>query len=129
MNGSVLFDTNIVIALFSGDENVLKQISKSEEILIPAIVIGELYYGAQNSIKKYDNLLKIKEFSQSVTVLNCDSNTAFTYGVIKKHLKDGGTPIPENDIWIAALAAQYELTLITRDKHFNQIHQVKSQIW
>lgn len=62
-------------------------------------------------------------------VLNCDSNTALEYAIIKNQLRKRGCPIPENDIWIAALAKQYNITLITRDKHFNEIKDVNTHTW
>jgi tRNA(fMet)-specific endonuclease VapC len=56
-------------------------------------------------------------------------NTARSYGKIKNQLKVKGSPIPENDIWIAALADQYQLLLITRDKHFNNIEAISIETW
>lgn len=56
-------------------------------------------------------------------------NTARSYGKIKNQLKVKGSPIPENDIWIAALADQYQLLLITGDKHFNNIEAISIETW
>lgn len=62
-------------------------------------------------------------------VLACDTDTARHYGYIKDHLRAKGNPIPENDIWIAALAKQYHLTLISRDQHFSVIKEIKVEQW
>jgi len=51
------------------------------------------------------------------------------YGQIKSQLKSKGRPLPENDIWIAAIASQHSLKIITRDKHFNEIDSVSLEEW
>jgi tRNA(fMet)-specific endonuclease VapC len=121
MNGRILLDTNIVIAVFSGEESIQRYIEKANEIFIPVIVIGELYFGAYNSMNMERNIEKIDEFVANSTILSCDVYTAKIYGKIKGDLKKKGKPIPENDIWIAALAAQYGLLLVTKDSHFKNI--------
>ncbi len=120
MNGRYLLDTNIVIALFDKDSKVIKNIKSAEEIFIPAIVIGELYYGAFKSTRQSENLKRIGELKAELNILDCDKFTAEYYGEIKNKLRKKGNPIPENDIWVAALSCQYNLTLISRDKHFNK---------
>jgi tRNA(fMet)-specific endonuclease VapC len=129
MNGNYLLDTNIVIALFDKDKNVIKHIQKAESIHIPAIVIGELHYGAYNSTKQKENIEKLNQFQQDASILDCDASTGNHYGQIKKELKDKGNPIPENDIWIAALAKQHDLELVSRDKHFEKIDNLKLTKW
>src|SRR6266581_7175859 len=118
MNGSYLLDTNIVIALFAKDSDVLRQLSAASQIFIPSIVLGELYYGANKSAHSKSNITHIDNFALKSSVLVCDTDTARHYGHIKDHLREKGNPIPENDIWIAAIAKQYHLTLASRDQHF-----------
>lgn len=125
MSGKYLLDTNIVIALFADESDVVGKIRKMEKIFIPSIVIGELYYGVEKSSRAKENCERIKEFSSDNAVLNCDKETAGFYGKIKNGLRKKGRPIPENDIWIAAIAFQYNLTLITRDEHFKEIEDLK----
>ena len=72
MAGNFILDTNIIIALFNNDENIKKQISKAKKILVPAIVMGDLFYGANNSEHKEKNLKKIIEFCNEVQILSCD---------------------------------------------------------
>jgi len=76
--------------------------------------------------KNTNNILKL---SQTYTVLSADAETARLYGIIKAALRKQGTPIPENDIWIAAQSKQYRLTLITRDKHFSHIADLDTESW
>lgn len=120
MNGKYLLDTNIVIALFDEDKNVIDNIKNAEIAYVPAIVIGELFYGAYNSTKLKENIEKIVQFQNDASILDCDAVTGNYYGQIKKELKDKGNPIPENDIWIAALAKQHDLELVSQDKHLQK---------
>lgn len=129
MNGDYLLDTNIVIALFAEEQAVLDKVSQAATVFIPSIVIGELYYGAYNSSKKEENEAKMNAFGSSSNVIDCDIFTAKIYGQIKKLLKDKGKPIPENDLWIAAIAMQYDLTLVSRDAHFGHIDGLRWEKW
>lgn len=129
MNGKYLLDTNIIIALFLSEEKVIQEINNAEEICVPIISLGELYYGAYNSQRIEENILNIKEFSKEIQILKADSITADYYGQVKSVLKKNGNPIPENDIWIASLAIQYGLTLVTRDKHFSNVPNLEIEIW
>jgi tRNA(fMet)-specific endonuclease VapC len=98
-------------------------------IFTPSIVLGELYYGARKSTRVPENLARIEEFAARSTVLVCDTETARRYGEIKDRLRQKGRPIPENDIWIAAIALQYELTLVARDAHFENVDDLKVETW
>lgn len=119
----------IVIAIFANEVAVLQHIAQAEEVYIPVVVIGELYYGAFNSGQAAKNLKKIDEFALSINKLDMNLATAKQYGIIKKQLKEKGKPIPENDIWIAAIAMQYQLTLVSRDNHFSYIDGLSLIMW
>ncbi len=129
MSGKYLLDTNIVIALFAEDPSVQKHIAKAGEIFIPAPVIGELFFGAFKSERPKANSARIENFAASNTVLACDIGTSREYGRIKNILHKKGFPIPENDIWIAALAMEHGLTLVSRDEHFKKIDKLKRTTW
>lgn len=129
MSGRYLLDTNIIIALFANESTVLDQLHTAEEVFIPCIAIGELYYGARKSVRVNENLQRIDEFVASNFVLICDSETARTYGDVKDELRKKGHPIPENDIWIGALAAQHDLVLVSRDLHFQEIAELNIESW
>jgi tRNA(fMet)-specific endonuclease VapC len=129
MSGRFLLDTNIVIALFASDPGVQQQLMAETEIFIPAIVLGELYYGARKSGQRDANLTRIDEFAAQSAILPCDQSTAHWYGQVKDGLRAKGRPIPENDIWIAALALQHRLTLATRDSHFNEVDGLSIETW
>ena len=121
MTGDVLLDTNIVIALLAVEAQVVQRISTAPMAFLPAIVVGELCFGARKSSQAAANLMRIDEFAARSTVLECDLETARLYGEIKHQLRTRGTPIPDNDIWIAAIAQQHQLQLLTRDAHFKHV--------
>jgi tRNA(fMet)-specific endonuclease VapC len=128
MAGKFLLDTNVIIALFAGDKRVTARLADAE-IVVPSTALGELYYGARKSAHAAANLASIERFAAAVQVLNCDALTARTYGDVRHRLGLKGRPIPENDIWIAAIAVQHGLTLATRDDHFNDVDDLRCENW
>jgi len=129
MGGRYLLDTNIIIALFANEEAVRESLAQAGEVFIPSTVVGELYFGALKSERASANLLRIEEFAASSVVLTCDAETARHYGEIKNALRSKGHPLPENDIWIAAIALQHDLILVTRDLHFDEIDNLSVARW
>jgi len=129
MSGKHLLDTNIVIAFFRKDGNVEERMTRSKEVFVPVNVLGELYYGAQHSLQVAKRIQQVEDFKSNAKVLNCDSSTADIYGQIKNGLKLKGKPIPENDIWIAAIAFQHDLAVVTRDQHFKEIDGLTLEEW
>lgn len=104
-------------------------LSAASEVFVPSIVVGELYFGAYKSTRVQDNLKRITEFIAASTILDCDATTAQFYGQIKNALKLKGRPIPENDMWIAAVAIQHDLILASRDAHFSEIESLTLEAW
>lgn len=130
MNGNrFLLDTNVIIALFGEDSNIHKRIANAAEVFVPSIVIGELYFGAYKSQKSPQNIARIDEFVLNNTILDCNAATAKLYGDIKSRLKEKGQPLPENDIWIAAIAQEHDMILVTRDSHFQIIESLQTESW
>jgi tRNA(fMet)-specific endonuclease VapC len=121
MSGRLLVDTNIVIALFAGEPAAMHRLEQRPELFLCVPVLGELRYGALASSRVEENLARLDGFSQRVLLLTCDAGTAVHYSAIRYGLRKKGTPIPENDVWIAAIAQQYGLTLLSRDSHFRKI--------
>jgi tRNA(fMet)-specific endonuclease VapC len=83
MNGKLLLDTNIVIAIFAGDIAVKTALVNANEVFVPSIALGELYYGAHKSNRVKANIARINEFAASSSVLTCDTETSQEYGSIK----------------------------------------------
>lgn len=124
-----LLDTNILIALFAQEANVLQQLQQAIYIVLPCIALGELPYGARKSGRVAANVQRIDDLAAQNHILNCDAETAQQYGLIRESLRAKGKPLPENDIWIAALALQHDLVLVTRDAHFNEIRDLNVVAW
>lgn len=124
-----LLDTNIVSALLKGEAGIADNIDKAESVFLPIIVIGELYYGAAFSTQVEKNTSELKKITGLYQALSLDEETTIVYGNIKSALRKKGKPIPENDIWIAAIAVQNDLPLVTRDNHFKEIDDLSLIAW
>jgi tRNA(fMet)-specific endonuclease VapC len=129
MNGSYLLDTNIVIALLTGEGTVVQRIDATDQFYISSIVMGELFYGAFNSMNVQQNVNRINDFVGDVVTVPCDNATARVYGEIKASRRRKGRPLPDNDIWIAATAKQHLLSLVSRDDHFAAIEDLPLVRW
>jgi len=126
MNGeNFILDTNIIIDIFKNKISKNEVILKSNKLFIPIIVLGELLYGAENSNNSNRHYKQVIEFIEITEILYIDEFTANFYAEIKTELKKSGNPIPENDIWIAAISKQNNITLLTKDKHFNKIKKLE----
>lgn len=128
-NKEYALDTNIIIDLFKGNREIADKIDQAKNIYLPIPALGELYLGAESSDRKQHHLQQIKTLLRLVQILNTSEQTAEIYGSIKTHLKRQGKPIPENDIWIAALAKEHNLPVVTRDNHFKHIPELKIIEW
>lgn len=124
-----LLDTNIITAWLKGDLAIAEKIDAAEDVCIPIIVIGELYYGAMYSTQVEKNVNNITSITSNYNILSINERTTLEYGIIKAELRKIGRPIPENDIWIASIAKCYEFIIVTRDNHFNEIKSIQSIKW
>lgn len=129
MSGEFLLDTNVVISLLQGEESIRERLAENRRVLLSTIVLGELYYGARKSGRVEENLTRINRLAVATVVLGCDIITAHEYSVIKNELRLKGRPIPENDICLAAIARQYDLILVSRDKHFAEVQELALEQW
>lgn len=125
MSGRYLLDTNIVIDLFAEEQNVIAFLEEAQEVFLPVIVLGEMYFGALRSQRVKENIHRLTAFAEQSVVLDCDAKVARRYGEVKNMLRKRGRPIPENDIWIAAIALENNLTLVSRDDHFLEVDGLK----
>lgn len=129
MSGRYLLDTDIVIPLLNGERSVRLALENTEKTFLSAISVGELYFGAAKSGRPEANRVLIDDFLRHRIVLACNSAVAREYGRIKSLLKGQGTPLPENDIWIAATALHHKLILVSRDQHFRAIAELTTVRW
>jgi tRNA(fMet)-specific endonuclease VapC len=129
MSGRFLLDTNIIIALFADEVAVAERVEALPQVFVPVIAVGELLYGAAKSARSLENERRVLDFSQSVSLLDVSRSTAQAYASIKNNLRRKGRPIPENDIWIAAIAKEHGLTVVTRDPHFAEVDGLTVETW
>ncbi|MBI4460544.1 MAG: type II toxin-antitoxin system VapC family toxin [Acidobacteria bacterium] len=127
--GSALLDTSVVVAHLRGDAQLAPRLAELSTLFLPWVVLGELHYGAHRAQRRAEVLTQIQEFSRIAVLLLPSGDTAAHYGQIKSELAPRGTPIPDNDIWIAALALEYSLPLATRDQHFAAVPGLKTLAW
>jgi tRNA(fMet)-specific endonuclease VapC len=127
--GSVLVDTNIVVAYFRGEKALHLHFAGVTPVYLPWVVLGELYFGAQRAQRWQEQLAYIRDLLTYTVVLFADHDTASMYGQLKAELAQLGKPIPDNDLWIAAMARQYDLPLASRDAHFAQVPRLKTLSW
>lgn len=128
MSGNRLLDTNIIIALFLGEKNVLKKIG-NHSIYVPSIGIGEFRFGAEKSKNIRSNHSQIDILINEVLIIPVSATTGVHYGIIKSKLKPKGQPILENEIWIAAISRENDLVLVSRDKHFSFVNDIHTEVW
>ncbi len=110
MSGRILLDTGIVIAHFRNELKVSERLQGASALFLPAIALGELYTGAYRQRTRQQKALQtVDEFASLTHVLRTDADTDVHYGRLRSELMQCGTPIPDNDIWIAALSMQYQI--------------------
>lgn len=119
-------DTNRLTDLFQGDTSLSEWLAACDEVWIPLIVLAELKAGFYGGARQEQNQILLRKLLTKATVgvLLPGRETAEQYARLFVQLKRAGTPIPDNDLWIAALALEHDLILITRDRHFQRIPQL-----
>jgi predicted nucleic acid-binding protein len=126
---AIIFDTNALSAFVDGEQKLLHVIRGETDIALPSIVLGEYLYGIQQSRMRASYEGWIKSNLRYFDILPVAHEAADRYAEIRLELKAAGTPIPSNDLWIAALARQHRTRLVTRDRHFRAILGVHILTW
>ena len=123
---ALLIDTSAYSAFRRGHPEIIRSIQRAGEICLSPIVLGELRAAFLRGSKRRENDHALAQFVDSprVRILAVEDQTAERYGVIRAALYNAGTPIPTNDIWIAASAMEHGLRVVTLDAHFLQVPQV-----
>lgn len=126
---SIILDTNAYARLLRGGEDVLDMVASAEVIFMSIFVLGELYAGFAGGAKSRENRDILKRFliKPTVKILNATSETADIFGLLKNTLKQAGTPVPINDVWIAAHGMETGSIIVTYDQHFLKIAGIR--IW
>ncbi|MBF8258905.1 MAG: PilT domain protein [Actinobacteria bacterium] len=119
----ILLDTSAYIKHFNGVPAFMEKVAASDEVLMSPIAIGELMLGFRNGSRFHENANALRRFlgKDVVQLVPVNEVTADRYSRIALHLRRQGTPIPSNDMWIAAQAMEHGAELLTADRHFEQI--------
>ena len=122
----VALDTSAFSAFLRGNKEVIGALQDADEITLNPVVLGELRAGFLMGKHRARNESVLREFlaTSRVRVRDIDEETADRYAAIFSYLREQGTPIPTNDIWIASSAMQHGLKLITTDKHYLKLPQI-----
>jgi len=122
VNGrDIALDTNQAIAVLNNTDDSGRWIAGFSMVHLPVPVVGELYFGALKSRRANDNRQRVEALVNRCRVLDVNVTTAEVYAGVRLRLKDAGKPIPENDVWIAALCVQGGVPLATSDEHFAHV--------
>jgi predicted nucleic acid-binding protein len=123
-------DTSAYSHFKRGNEELADLLDGAEAVGVPAIVLGELQTGFLIGARQRENETELDAFLANpvVEVLAVDAQCARHYAEIVAELRGAGTPLPSNDIWIAATAARSGLAVLSCDEHFAQIGRVGSQL-
>jgi predicted nucleic acid-binding protein len=118
-----------VSALLEGDPALEAVLARSSRHELPVIVIGEYRYGLARSRLRRRLVPLLDELIRESTVLSVGVETAAVYAKVREGLRAKGTPIPENDVWISALAVEHGLDIVSRDRDFDHVAGVRRRSW
>ena len=125
----MILDTNALSAFADGVPPVVRQIARADELYIPVIVLGEYRFGIATSRRQREYETWLARGRAFWNVLPVVEETATHYASIRQQLKRAGAPLPANDVWIAALARQHDLPVLSRDTHFDAVPGVTRLSW
>lgn len=119
-------DTNGYVDLCKGVDDTVRLVETADSVSLPFAVVAELRAGFAMGRKSSENERTLRRFllKEGVNILYPDDQTSHHYAAVFRQLRHQGTPIPTNDIWIAALVLQHNLVLHSRDRHFDHLPQI-----
>jgi len=125
----MILDTNALSAFVDGDAGVGDILRRQARVAIPVIVLGEFRYGIAESRHRATYEAWLESQLTHFDVLGVTDATTFAYAALRVALRRIGRPIPANDAWIAALALQHRLPVLSRDQHFDAVPEVERKSW
>ena len=125
----MILDTNALSDFFQDVKALKPHLEQADIVCLPVIVLGEFRFGLKSSKKHRVLKAKLDEFVEETSVLAIEETTTHHYADVRRELKDAGTPIPENDVWIAALVRQHRLPLLSNDQHFDYVKGIERRNW
>jgi tRNA(fMet)-specific endonuclease VapC len=125
----MILDTSALSALIDGDPAIEGVIRDFESLKLNSISLGEYRFGILQSRHRTEYENQLSQLESDLEVLTVDAATATFYALVRHELKSLGRPIPYHDIWIAALARQHGLAVVSRDSHFDSVRGVRRLSW
>jgi tRNA(fMet)-specific endonuclease VapC len=125
----LILDTNALSAAAEEDSAIAGILAGVQELALLVVAIGEYRYGIAQSRHKARYRRWLEELIQDCLILNITEQTTHHYAAIHGELRQAGTPIPTNDLWIAALCREHELPLLSRDPHFDVVAGIRRVEW
>ena len=125
----MIIDTNALSAFFDADPGAVRGFERADDIAVPVIVLGEYRFGLLGSRKRRAREDVLEQLIRSARVLEVTDATARHYAAIRHDLRTAGTPIPVNDTWIAALAREHALPILSNHAHFDVVRDVRRTSW
>lgn len=125
----MILDTNALSAFVDGEAGVGEALRREALVAIPVIVLGEFRYGIAESRHRAAYAAWLEKHLPHFDILEVTEATAIAYAGLRVTLKRSGRPIPANDAWIAALALQHRLPVLSRDEHFDVIPGLERRSW
>ena len=125
----LILDTNALSAAAEENSGVIGILAGVQQLALPVVVIGEYRYGIAQSRHRERYRRWLDGLIADCTVLDVTEQTTHHYAAIHVELRRAGKPIPTNDLWIAALCRQYELPLLSRDRHFDVVSGIQRVDW
>jgi tRNA(fMet)-specific endonuclease VapC len=125
----LILDTNALSAFIDGEPEIGSILGSQHRAAIPVVVLGEFRYGIAGSRRRKTYEEWLTAHLRYFDLLAITAETTVPYTALRATLKRLGRPIPANDAWIAALAMQYRLPILSRDKHFDEISEVRRIGW
>lgn len=129
LGNNYLLDTNIVIEILSGNGRIAEKMRGLSGFSLCTTVLGELYVGINRVSNKIKHEKRLLDFLGHCDVIMTDISTSQKFGEISATLHKKGKPIPSNDIWIASIAMQHDMILVTGDNHFKEVDGLKIEKW
>jgi predicted nucleic acid-binding protein len=125
----MILDTNALSAFLAGEPRLRSVLRTASGLCLPTIVIGEYRYGLLFCRLRDELETALSNLIAESAVFAVDVATTHLYAQVRSELKAAGTPIPENDVWIAAITRQHGLPLLSQDGHFDEVKGLSRVSW